>query len=110
MAHPDLVATAQAEFDAVLGAQPNQLDRRRPEVAVEAQQLLSVNCPPDGITWAGLRSNMVGLRYLVSWLSGTGAAAIDDLMEDAATAEISRAQVWQWIHHGRTLADRAPRR
>jgi malate synthase len=105
VAHPDLVATAQAEFDAVLGVEPNQLDRRRPEVTVEAHQLLSVNCPPDGITWAGLRTNIsVGLRYLVSWLSGTGAAAIDDLMEDAATAEISRAQVWQWIHHGRTLA------
>ena len=105
VAHPDLVATAQAEFDAVLGGQPNQLDRQRPEVAVEADQLLSVHCPPDGITWAGLRTNIsVGLRYLASWLSGTGAAAIDDLMEDAATAEISRAQVWQWIHHGRTLA------
>ena len=105
VAHPDLVPTAQAEFDAVLGAQPNQLDRQRPEVAVEAHELLTVHCPPDAITWAGLRTNIsVGLRYLVSWLSGTGAAAIDDLMEDAATAEISRAQVWQWIHHGRTLA------
>ncbi|MDE3205558.1 MAG: malate synthase A [Acidobacteriota bacterium] len=100
VAHPDLVATAMAEFDAVLGDGPNQLDRQRPEVQVGPGRLLTVGRPRDGITMAGLRTNIdVGLRYLASWLSGTGAAAIHDLMEDAATAEISRAQVWQWVHH-----------
>jgi malate synthase len=100
VAHPDLVATAQAEFDAVLGDRPNQLDRQRPEVQVGPGRLLTVDRPRDGITLEGLRVNIdVGLRYLASWLSGTGAAAIHDLMEDAATAEISRAQVWQWVHH-----------
>jgi malate synthase len=109
VAHPDLVATALAEFDAVLGDRPNQLDRQRPEVHVGPARLLEVTVPPDGITRAGLDTNIsVGLRYLVSWLSGTGAAAIDDLMEDAATAEISRAQVWQWVHHRVTLADGTP--
>ena len=100
VAHPDLVATAMAEFDAVLGDRPNQIDRQRPEVQVGPGRLLTVERPRDGITVAGLRTNIdVGLRYLASWLSGTGAAAIHDLMEDAATAEISRAQVWQWVHH-----------
>jgi malate synthase len=105
VAHPDLVDTAMAEFDAVLGDRPNQLDRQRPEVAVGPGRLLTVDRPRDSITMAGLHTNIsVGMRYLVSWLSGTGAAAIDDLMEDAATAEISRAQVWQWVHHRMTLA------
>jgi malate synthase len=105
VAHPDLVATAMAEFDAVLGDRPNQLDRQRPEVAVGPGRLLDVERPRDSITKAGLKTNVsVGLRYLASWLSGTGAAAIDDLMEDAATAEISRAQIWQWVHHKVTLA------
>ena len=109
VAHPDLVATARAEFDAVLGDRPNQLDRQRPEVHVGPARLLDVTVPPDGITRAGLDTNIsVGLRYLASWLSGTGAAAIDDLMEDAATAEISRAQVWQWVHHRVSLADGTP--
>ena len=106
VAHPDLVATALAEFDLVLGDRPNQLDRQRPEVHARATQLLEVTRPPEGITRAGLDTNIsVGLRYVASWLAGTGAAAIDDLMEDAATAEISRAQVWQWVHHQVTLAD-----
>ncbi len=105
VAHPDLVPTAMAEFDAVLGDRPNQLDRQRPEVHVGAGRLLTVDRPRDGITPAGLATNIsVGLRYLASWLSGTGAAAIDDLMEDAATAEISRAQVWQWAYYHMTLA------
>lgn len=105
VAHPDLVGTAQAEFDAVLGGEPNQLGRQRPEVAVGAGRLLSVFRPRDGVTMDGLRTNIdVGLRYLAAWLSGTGAAAIHDLMEDAATAEISRAQVWQWVHHKVILA------
>jgi malate synthase len=106
VAHPDLVATALAEFDAVLGERPNQLDRQRPEVHVGPSRLLEVTRPPDSITRAGLDTNIsVGLRYVASWLSGTGAAAIDDLMEDAATAEISRAQVWQWVHHRVRLSD-----
>jgi malate synthase len=106
VAHPDLVATAAAEFDAVLGEQGNQLERHRPDVHVDATQLLAVTCPPGSVTRAGLETNIsVGLRYLIAWLSGTGAAAIDDLMEDAATAEISRAQVWQWVHHKVRLAD-----
>jgi len=105
VAHPDLVAVAMAEFDAVLGYRPNQLSRQRPEVAVGPGRLLDVQRPRDSITEAGLRTNIsVGIRYLASWLSGVGAAAIDDLMEDAATAEISRAQVWQWVHHRVTLA------
>jgi malate synthase len=100
VAHPDLVPTARAEFDAVLGSEPNQLGRQRPEVDVKGADLLAVTRPEGGITEAGLDTNIdVGIRYIASWLSGTGAAAIHDLMEDAATAEISRAQVWQWIHH-----------
>jgi malate synthase len=109
VAHPDLVPTALAEFDHVLGDRPNQLERQRPEVHVGAARLLEVSCPPGGITEAGLDTNIsVGLRYVASWLSGTGAAAIDDLMEDAATAEISRGQVWQWVHHQVTLPDGTP--
>ena len=100
VAHPDLVPTARAEFDAVLGSDPNQLNRQRPEVTVAAADLLSVTRPEGGITEHGLDTNIdVGIRYIASWLSGVGAAAIHDLMEDAATAEISRAQVWQWVHH-----------
>jgi malate synthase len=100
VAHPDLVPTARAEFDAVLGNEPNQLGRQRPEVDVKAADLLAVTRPEGGITEDGLDTNIdVGIRYIASWLSGTGAAAIHDLMEDAATAEISRAQVWQWIRH-----------
>jgi malate synthase len=109
VAHPGLVATAMAEFDAVLGDRPNQLEHQRPEVCVGPARLLKVGAPPGSITRAGLDTNIsVGLRYVASWLAGTGAAAIDDLMEDAATAEISRAQVWQWVHHNRTLADGTP--
>ena len=106
VAHPDLVPTALAEFDAVLGARPNQLERQRDDVAVSASNLLAVHRPPGSVTRQGLETNVsVGLRYLISWLQGTGAAAIDDLMEDAATAEISRAQIWQWVHHDVELAD-----
>jgi malate synthase len=109
VAHPDLVATARAEFDAVLRDRPHQLERLRPDVEVGAANLLEVHRPADGITRAGLHTNIsVGLRYLISWLSGAGAAAIDDLMEDAATAEISRAQVWQWVHHQVALSDGTP--
>jgi malate synthase len=106
VAHPDLVETAMTEFDRVLGNKPNQLDRQRPEVVANAKQLLDVKIPGATITEAGLRTNVsVGIQYIASWLRGTGAAAINNLMEDAATAEISRSQVWQWIHHGVSLAE-----
>ena len=106
VAHPDLVGTAMKEFDRVLGDKPNQLERQRPEVAAKAQQLLDVKSPGATITEAGLRTNVsVGIQYIASWLRGTGAAAINNLMEDAATAEISRSQVWQWVHHGVPLAE-----
>jgi malate synthase len=106
VAHPDLVPTAQAEFDKVLGDKPNQIDRKRPEVHVVADQLLAAKETPGDITSAGLRTNVdVGIRYIESWLRGNGAAAIHNLMEDAATAEISRSQVWQWVHNGASLAD-----
>jgi malate synthase len=106
VAHPDLVSTAMGEFDRVLGKKPNQLERTRPEVNVTPAQLLDVRVPGGTVTDAGLRTNVnVGIQYLASWLRGTGAAAINNLMEDAATAEISRSQIWQWIHHGVSLAE-----
>ena len=105
VAHPDLIPTAMAEFDAVLGDRPNQLDRRRDDVAVTASDLLDVHIGLP-ITEAGVRGNVsVAIRYLEAWLRGQGAVAIDNLMEDAATAEISRSQIWQWIHQDRELAD-----
>jgi malate synthase len=95
-----------SEFDRALGSKQTQLDRQRPEVDVTAAQLLDVRIPGGTITEAGLRTNVsVGIQYIASWLRGTGAAAINNLMEDAATAEISRSQVWQWIHHGVPLAE-----
>jgi malate synthase len=104
VAHPDLIATAQAQFDAVLGGRPHQVDRRRDDVHVGQAQLLDVASARRGgatITECGLRANVsVGVRYIASWLRGTGAAALDNLMEDAATAEISRSQVWQWVATG----------
>ena len=104
VAHPDLVETATAEFDRVLGDRPNQVDRLREDVEVSAEQLLDVRVPDGTITSDGVRSNVsIGLRYLASWLSGVGAAAIDNLMEDAATAEISRSQLWQWVEAGAAL-------
>jgi malate synthase len=102
VAHPDLVPTAMAEFDAVLGERPNQLERLREDVTTRAADLLNVAATPGEITEAGVRANVsVGVRYIAAWLQGVGAAAIDNLMEDAATAEISRSQIWQWIRHGR---------
>jgi malate synthase len=102
VAHPDLVPVAREVFDGVLGDRPNQLDRVQGDANVEAADLLDVRIPGGEVTEAGLRGNVsVGVRYLASWLSGTGAAAIDNLMEDAATAEISRSQVWQWVRTGR---------
>jgi len=100
VAHPDLVPVAMAEFDAVLGDRPNQVDRKRDDVTEE--QLVDFEIPGSSITDEGLRVNVsVGVRYLDAWLQGVGAAAIDNLMEDAATAEISRAQVWSWVQVGR---------
>ncbi|HKP17470.1 MAG TPA: malate synthase A [Gaiellaceae bacterium] len=107
VAHPDLVPTAAEEFDAVLGGRPNQLDRQRPDVSVAAADLLSVPDTPGELTEAGIRQNVsVGIQYLASWLRGTGAAAIFNLMEDVATAEISRSQIWQWTQHGRVERER----
>lgn len=101
VAHPGLIETAQAQFDAVLGDRPNQMDRRRDDVQVTAADLLDLRIPGSSVTAAGVRQNVsAGLRYLESWLRGTGAAGIDDLMEDVATAEISRSQLWQWIRYG----------
>ena len=102
VAHPDLVPVAMSEFNAVLGGRPNQLERKRDDVQVGEQQLVDFEIPGGQITDEGLRVNVsVGVRYLDAWLQGVGAAAIDNLMEDAATAEISRAQVWSWVQAGR---------
>ena len=107
VAHPDLVPVATEEFDAVLGSRPNQVERRREEVDVAAGDLLDVRVPEGEITDEGVRMNVsVGLRYLESWLRGAGAVAIYNLMEDAATAEISRSQTWQWLRHGRIERER----
>ena len=100
VAHPDLVPIAMEVFQDALGDKPNQLDKQRPEVSVSAGDLLDMRVPGSTITEAGLRANIsVGIQYIESWLRGVGAAAIYNLMEDAATAEISRSQVWQWINH-----------
>jgi malate synthase len=97
VAHPDLVPVALPEFE-----RENQLDRLREDVDVEDAQLLDFDIPGGEVTDAGLHTNVsVGVRYLDAWLAGTGAAAIDNLMEDMATAEISRAQVWTWVREGR---------
>ena len=104
VAHPDSVPVATEAFDQVLGDRPNQLDRRRDDVDVSADHLLNVPATPGEVTEEGLRSNVnVGIQYISSWLRGNGAAGIYGLMEDAATAEIARGQVWQWIHHGTSL-------
>ncbi|MBD5787731.1 malate synthase A [Cellulosimicrobium terreum] len=101
VAHPDLVPVCREVFDAVLGDRPNQLDRQRPDVEVTAEQLLDVSSAAGDITDAGLRNNLyVSVAYVAAWLAGNGAVAIHNLMEDAATAEISRSQVWQWVRSG----------
>jgi malate synthase len=98
VAHPDLVPIAREVFDQRLGARPHQKDRLREEVQVSAEQLAAFHVPGGRITEAGLRNNIsVAVQYLANWLNGRGAVAIFDLMEDAATAEISRSQIWQWI-------------
>lgn len=103
VAHPGLVPIAMEEFDAVMKT-PNQLDKKREDVHATAADLLTV--PEGTITEGGLRNNIsVGVQYLESWLRGTGCVPIFNLMEDAATVEISRAQIWQWIHHPKGVLD-----
>ena len=109
VAHPDLIPVAREIFDAVLGDMPNQKDRLRPEVRVTPRDLIDVAVPDGHVTEAGVRANVsIGLSYLASWLAGNGAAAINNLMEDAATAEISRSQLWQWRTHAVPLEDGSP--
>ncbi len=103
VAHPDLVPVAMEIFDDVLGDRPNQIDRTREDVTPDAAALLDIAATPGNITEDGIRANIeVGIRYIESWLRGNGAAAINNLMEDAATAEISRSQIWQWIRNAST--------
>lgn len=112
VAHPDLVPIAMASFDAVLGDKPNQKDRLREDVSVAAGDLIAVDSLDARPTYDGLvNAVQVGIRYIEAWLRGLGAVAIFNLMEDAATAEISRSQIWQWInagvvfeHDGKTVA------
>ena len=106
VAHPDLVSAATEVFDGVLGERLNQVERQREEVSTAAKDLLDVRVPGGEITEAGLHSNVsVAIQYIESWLRGTGAAAINNLMEDAATAEIARSQVWQWVRNNAHLRE-----
>jgi malate synthase len=106
VAHPDLVPVATAVFDDVLGIRPNQVGRRRDDVQVQAQELIDLRVSGGHVSEEGLRNNIsVALQYLAAWLGGSGAVAIFNLMEDAATAEISRAQIWQWVHQGVRLKE-----
>ena len=105
VAHPGLVELAMAEFTKVLGERPNQIDKQRPDIQVSAKDLLDFK-PEAPITEAGLRYNInVGIHYLGAWLAGNGCVPIHNLMEDAATAEISRSQVWQWIRSPKGVLD-----
>lgn len=105
VAHPGLVGPAMEQFVAVLGDRPNQFDKQRPDVSVTARDLLDFR-PEAPITEAGLRMNInVGIHYLGAWLGGNGCVPIHNLMEDAATAEISRSQVWQWIRSPKGVLD-----
>ncbi|WP_166998219.1 malate synthase A [Paramicrobacterium fandaimingii] len=109
VAHPDLVEIARGEFDAVLDGRSHQVHRTRDDVHVTAQDLLTFDVPQGHVTSEGIRRNVsAALRYIESWLSGTGAVAIDDMMEDAATAEISRSQLWHWINQGAITDDGLP--
>jgi malate synthase len=106
VAHPKLVEVAQAEFDRVLGTSPHQKIVLRNDVKVTAHNLLDVNSAGQTITEKGVRTNInIALLYIESWLKGNGAAALHNLMEDAATAEISRAQLWQWLNHEQVFLD-----
>ena len=104
VAHPGLVAIAMEEFDKVLGSKPNQIDRQRDDVHVTEADLIAV--PEGKITEAGLRANIsVGIQYVEAWIGGNGCVPLYNLMEDAATAEISRTQVWQWVHNPKGVLD-----
>jgi malate synthase len=106
VAHPDLVPVARQVFEQGLSGAPNQLERRRDDIHVTAAELQDLAATPGNVTEQGLRTNInVGFQYVSFWLTGRGAAAINSLMEDAATAEISRTQIWQWVHHRVTLDD-----
>jgi malate synthase len=106
VAHPGLVDEAARAFDGVLGGRRRQLERTRDDVRVAARDLLDVRVPGGSITEDGVRTNVrVGIEYLESWLRGNGAAALYNLMEDAATAEIARSQIWQWVRHAARLGD-----
>ena len=106
VAHPDVVDVALEAFDAVLGDKPNQIDKQRPDVDVTAADLLDAGSTPGDITEEGLRNDVsVGFQYVSFWLGGRGAAGINNMMEDAATAEISRSQIWQWVRHGKFTRD-----
>jgi len=105
VAHPDLVPICREVFDRTLGDRPNQVDREHAVIEASAARLLDVASTPGDVTAEGVRSNVsVGLRYIESWLRGIGAAGIDNLMEDVATAEIARSQLWQWVHGKVVLA------
>ncbi len=109
VAHPDLVPVARAVFDEVLGERPHQKDRLREDVRVAAEDLLDVSVEGGRVTVEGVVGNIrVALEYIGAWLDGLGAVAIRNLMEDAATAEIARAQLWQWRRHGVVLDDGEP--
>ena len=109
VAHPDLVPTVLEVADEFFGDKPNQKDKLRADVSVQASEITNVGVPGGTVTEAGVRMNVnVALQYIDAWLNGNGAAAIHNLMEDAATAEISRSQIWQWLHHGAKLDDGRP--
>jgi malate synthase len=109
VAHPALVPTCTEVFSSVLGDRPHQIERRRDDVEVTAEQLLELGDMPRTITLAGVRTNLrVPLAYLSAWVGGRGAVAINHLMEDAATVEISRMQIWQWIRHSARMTGGVP--
>jgi len=109
VAHPDLVPVAMEVFEKALGTRPHQKERLREDVIIDGaygSRLVDTRVPGGAVTEGGFVNNVsVGLQYLASWLGGNGAAAIYNLMEDVATAEIARSQLWQWIHNGATLSD-----
>jgi malate synthase len=108
VAHPDLVPVVSAVFDQALAGAPHQKDRR-PDVRIEARELLDVTVADGRVTDQGVRGNVnVAIQYLAAWLGGSGAVAINNLMEDAATAEIARSQLWQWIRHAVVTAEGTP--
>jgi malate synthase len=109
VAHPDLVSVVEEVFAGVLRKRPNQKARQRDDVEIKRDQLLDVRVPGGRITEAGVRGNIsVAVQYLAAWLGGSGAVAINNLMEDAATAEIARSQLWQWIRHRAATESGAP--